>query len=405
MLGVKAATLYTYVSRGWVERRASGQGRENVYARRDIERLCRRRDARSGHAPAAAQALQWGPPVLETAISDVRHGELSLRGRPLSRLVDELGSFEAWVAWLWRGDDTQAANLVPEARDPATTPSTVTGAYPTASDGGGRRPAAPVLTDLARQMLTLGTGDGDAHELGPAREHERGRAAMRLLVRVPPRTAAPLWLPVSEAPQHAVARRLCARFGETRAEAVAAVDLALRLIAEHGLAASTFATRVTASTGAGLYASVAAGLCACDGPRHGGACRTMEERGAQLASPADARDWVRDRLRAREAVPGFGHPLYPDGDPRGAALIEAATSLGDSPRLDVLEAVRLEMATAGYPMPSVDFALASLTAALDWPVGAATWLFGVGRCAGWVAHVVEQRGSEAILRPRARYGG
>ncbi len=391
LLGVKAATLYTYVSRGWVERRASGRGRENVYARRDIERLCRRRDARSGHAPAAAQALRWGPPVLDTTISDVRNGTLSLRGRSVEELTEQLTSFEAWVAWLWKADSDRVANLVPESF------AGVPKSYP--------NPAAPVLTDLARQMLTLQAGDRDEDQLGPAREHARGRAAIRLLVRVPPRTEAPLWVTAGEATEHAVARRVCARFGETREAAIATVDLALRMIAEHGLAASTFATRVTASTGAGLYASLAAGLCACDGPRHGGACRTLEQLSERLVDRAAAREHVRDRLRARQSVPGFGHPLYPDGDPRGAAVVAAAAALGGGRRFEALEAIRHEMAAAGYPMPSIDFGLATLTAALGWPVGAATWVFGVGRCAGWVAHVVEQRGSEAILRPRARFGG
>lgn len=79
-LGVKRATLYTYVSRGWLQRRASGRGRRNLYLRADVERLCQRRDARAGHAATAAGALRWGEPVIRSRVSELSEGRIRYRG-------------------------------------------------------------------------------------------------------------------------------------------------------------------------------------------------------------------------------------------------------------------------------------------------------------------------------------
>src|SRR5690349_18223397 len=82
LLGVKPATLYSYVSRGLVRAVLPGRGRTRLYVADDVARLATRSAARRGHGPVAAGALRWGEPVLESAITSVAGGVLAYRGRP-----------------------------------------------------------------------------------------------------------------------------------------------------------------------------------------------------------------------------------------------------------------------------------------------------------------------------------
>jgi len=125
------------------------------------------------------------------------------------------------------------------------------------------------------------------------------------------------------------------------------------------------------------------------------AVRTFAAEAAQLG-PAQA---IANRLAEDRALPGFGHPLYPDGDPRAAALL----SRFDPPReLAALQAaVRQETGLA----PNVDFALVAACEALKLQLDAPFAVFAVARCAGWIAHAIEQGQTDALIRPRARYVG
>jgi citrate synthase len=174
----------------------------------------------------------------------------------------------------------------------------------------------------------------------------------------------------------------------------------LVLLADHELNASTFAARVVVSTGASLAAGTLAGLAALGGPRHGGAALAVrvlaEDVGAEGEGAVTA---LREWLGEGRGVPGFGHPLYPDGDVRAKALLE---------RFDVPPAYmalrRAALEVAGEE-PNVDFALAAIAARYRLPADAPTVLFALGRSVGWLAHMQEQAASGAVIRPRARYVG
>ena len=171
---------------------------------------------------------------------------------------------------------------------------------------------------------------------------------------------------------------------------------ALVLLADHELNASTFAARVAASTGASLAASVLAGLAALSGPYHGRMAERVEAfaAGAAKAGPARALARWGDR-----PVPGFGHALYPDGDPRAEALLAAFET---PPPLAALR--RLVEGETGVKA-NVDFALVAMRQALDLPTEAPFALFAAARTAGWLAHAIEQVETGALIRPRARYVG
>jgi citrate synthase len=179
--------------------------------------------------------------------------------------------------------------------------------------------------------------------------------------------------------------------------------------ADHELNASTFAARVAASAGADLYACVGAALATVSGPRHGGACDRVEALVAEAGSPRRAAAVVHERARRGEAIPGFGHTLYPDGDPRARPLFASAAALGRGrapmQRVQTVLALVDAVGEARRELPSVECGLVAVTAALELPPGSAAALFALGRAAGWIAHALEQRAAGYLLRPRARYIG
>jgi citrate synthase len=181
---------------------------------------------------------------------------------------------------------------------------------------------------------------------------------------------------------------------------------ALVLSADHELNVSSFTARSVASAGSHPYAVVTAALSALEGPRHGGASARAE---SMLASMRHARTLdaaMAARLRRGEAVDGFGHPLYHDGDPRAQTLLNL---LEDSYRTSteyrfVAEFTRIA-AEVTRERPNIDFGLAAVARVLDLPPGAPLVIFAIGRSAGWIGHAIEQYATGQLIRPRARYVG
>jgi citrate synthase len=364
-LGVRPQTLYAYVSRGRIESRADAvDPRKSLYSADDIERLRKRKARGRKAAHVAEDAIAWGEPVLASAITTVRDGRLYYRGRDATQLAST-ESLES-VARLLRGGDGAAL----KQRPPIVLPDA---------------PTARVRAFLA--LAARAASDGPA----------RGRATLALAAEAAgllDHFADAVAGEVGEGPIHT---RLARAWGADAAGAEA-IRMTLVLLADHELNASTFAARVTASTGAALAASVLAGLSALSGPLHGGMAARVETFIAE-AGRAGAEAAVSARLAQGLRLPGFGHPLYPGGDPRARALIEAF-----SPP-PVFEAVRLAGETMTGEAPNVDFALTALVMALGLPGDAAFLLFAIGRCAGWLAHALEQLQTGGLIRPRARYSG
>ncbi|HKA56780.1 MAG TPA: citrate/2-methylcitrate synthase, partial [Candidatus Binatia bacterium] len=126
----------------------------------------------------------------------------------------------------------------------------------------------------------------------------------------------------------------------------------------------------------------------------------------EVGTPRHAPTAIADRLKRGEQLPGFGHRLYPDGDPRGKALLElVARTYPDSPATALAHAVIEQARRVIGEAPTVDFALAVLARALRLPPGVAPALFALGRTIGWIGHAIEQYQLEQLIRPRARYVG
>jgi citrate synthase len=352
-LGIRPASLYSYVSRGLVRSFASPDDpRQRLYAADDVEALVERRVRFRRPAAAAATALDWGLPVLETSITQIEDGRLFYRGRDAVALAEEASFEEA------------AELLIGRPLKPGSALRSLA-----------RRQLGEMSDFLGRAVGLLATMRGDASD--PA-------AILRVMAFAGSGTRPGVSL------QHHLARAW--GLGEPGQDAI---RRALVLFADHELSTSAFAVRVVASTGARLAEAVIAGLAALSGPRHGGATervRALFEGAARLGGAKR----LADAMRPEGSLIGFQHPLYPNGDPRARALIDRLPlRAGDARILD-------DLAAAGG-RPSIDVALVLLERSFGLPKGAAFILFAVGRTAGWLAHALEQQAQGTLIRPRARY--
>ena len=395
LLGVKPQTLYAYVSRGLLRSRSAAHGRARRYAAEDVQRLKSRSDARRGHTAVAAAALDWGAPVLDSALTRIDEYGPHYRGRSAAALAQKGMSFESVCEWLWTG-----AGVVPQ-QEPL--PGTLRNALGRCAQvvPKGTTP----MSVLSLLLPIAGACDADCHAAGVDNECARARALLRAMA-----AALQLGRRANAAePRRGerLAELACRALGASPNVAHArALEQALVLSADHELNVSTFAVRVTASSGADLYACIGAGLFALSGPWHGGVCDRIEALVRACARPSQARALIRERARLGEYTAGFGHPLYPAGDPRGAMLLRRAYKLAPrSPQLAVMRAIADCMREDRQPGPTLDFGLVAMSAALGLAPGAASALFALGRSAGWVAHALEQRTQHKLLRPRARYTG
>ncbi len=371
LLGVKRETLYAYASRGLLTRVPIGPGRASGYLRADVDRLKARSAARAGHGAVASGALRWGEPVLDSAITriDPMRGPI-YRGTSAVELAESDACFEEVANLLWQ-------SALPAPWTPAR---------------GGRSPRPMTLAGLARSIVAFGFGD--PARAGASREADLDRAS-RLVAALA--GAGGHAVSVSGALLSAIGGR------GPRAKGARALNRALVLAADHELNVSTFAARIAASAGADVYACMTAAIAALSGPLHGGESDRVEALVREAGTPSGARAAVFGRTQRGERLPGFGHPLYPDGDPRGRVLLEAARAL--APRATrTVDAIVREARRLLRLEPNLDVGLVALAHALGAP-GSGSVIFALGRCAGWTAHILEQREAGFLLRPRARYAG
>ena len=384
-LGISAATLYAYVSRGLIRSEADN-GRSRRYLADDVRRLKERKRQRQDPARVAEGALHWGTPVLESGITRISGGRFYYRGRDVLSLAAE-NTIEQVASLIWTGDISGEADIFQGV-------SVLPASFDIASES--LRSLAPV--GLFQALLPLAAvGDAASYDLRPLSVARTGVRILRFLTAV---------AAGGDALEGGVSRTLQRAWTPLLPEAVALLDAALILCADHELPVSTFAARCVASSGATPYAVATAGLAAVQGVKHGGAIELTETFLGEVEASGDARGVIAGRLRRGERVPGFGHSLYPEGDPRGAALLGLVEKvLPQSPSVGLSGEVAREAHNLIGERPTVDFGLATLARALELPSGSAVALFALGRTVGWIGHAIEQYESDAIIRPRARYVG
>jgi citrate synthase len=400
MLGIRPATLYAYVSRGLLRSESDPGRRASRYPAEDVEALLQRIEGRRDPPGVARAALDFGVPVLDSRLTLIAGGRLYYRGHDVESLARRGASLETVAALLWLGD------LAAPLPSPALWRlAALADLEPHLAASRAWRPFARLQTWLPLAMAE----DPAAFDLRPSAVVATGAWLLQLLAHLAAGTT-------PSAPNvDSAASILALRWGGRGV--VPLLDAAMVLSAAHELNVSAFTARCVASAAAPPHAAVIAALAALGGARHGGHCDRVEALFAEVAAAVDAaaagaepdagvRAILAGRLRRGEEIPGFGHPLYPDGDPRGRLLLElAAAHRPASPRTRLATS----LAAAGRELlgehPNLDFGLVALAAALDLPPGAALALFALGRTAGWIAHALEQYADPRLIRPRARYVG
>ncbi|KCZ97233.1 citrate synthase family protein [Hyphomonas polymorpha PS728] len=364
LLGVKPQTLYAYVSRGLIASRPDADDpRASLYSAADIETLLKRRRSGRGREAIARAAISWGEPVMQTAITTVRRGKLIYRGRDAVRLAAE-ATLEETAALLWD------AGPLPAQRAAETRPATLCG-------------KAGALEFLAARAAT----DPPSFGRGPAALANEGASLLSGFCNA-----------ITGTGGRGFFHQRLARHWDLSPGGTDMLRRALVLVADHELNPSTFAARVAASTGAPLAACALAGCATLTGPLHGEAsARALAYLKRALEAGPDAA--LTDISARGQHIPAMGHALYPEGDPRAAALLRWM-----KPGPELRRAIRSAEAAAG-DAANIDMALAALTVQLNLPDDAPFLIFASGRMAGWIAHAMEQRASNRIIRPRANYTG
>jgi len=369
-LGVSRATLYAYVSRGWIRSYVVPGRRSREYSREDIERLVAQARGRRDPLGVARHALAFdGLPVLGSSLSLIEAGRLFYRGQDVVQL-SRTARFEDVAALLWDGECCLPARGEPP---PAHARRAL-----------GRKDfAAAALAHLVGLQPTNASLEPGAVRAAGARVLvELAALASRF-----ERCDGPL------------AARLAQAFGARGPRARRAIDAALILCADHELNASAFAARVVAGAGASPFMALAAAMAALSGQRHGGTTLAVRRLLDEPGAPSEV---IARALRDGQVLPGFGHPLYPSGDPRAARLLELCR-VGRARRH--AEAFADAARSSLGLLPNVDFGLVALARSYALPEAAPFILFAVGRSAGWVGHILEQYATGQLIRPRARYVG
>jgi citrate synthase len=368
-LGVRPQTLYANVSRGRIRAKPDpADVRRSLYNGNDIARLAERRAGRRPAETVAAQAIGWGEPVLASGISTIADGRLWYRGRDAIALA-ESATLEEVAGHLW-----QTSPVRFHAGAKAAAKTTMSGT-----------PIGRLLAAAAERAAL----DPPSRGRAPAVLKAEAETLFDTLLSASLGTVTGrLDLPVHT--------RLATAWRKPRAEDI--LRRTLVLLADHELNASTFAVRVAASTGASLSAGLLVGLATLSGPLHGGASRALSSLFA-AARRAGADAAVRDWIARGEPLPAFGHPLYPQGDPRAVALMRHCKLSG------MVQAVRTAAEDLTGEPPNVDFALAAVADSYALPRDAPFVMFALSRSVGWIAHALEQTATGQLIRPRARYVG
>jgi citrate synthase len=371
-LGVKPETVYAYVSRGQLTSRRDPSGRGSTFDPKEVDALVRRARREPSAGSDATQRISTGITLIDT-------DRYYYRGVDATELARGF-RYEEVADWLWTGTLRAGTRLTAPAEPLAAARRAV-----------GALPAHAGTTDQLR-VAAIAAAVADPLRFDLSRDAVLGtaRALIPTLVDA---------LPVlggdgAAAQDGIIAARLWPRLtAEPPAEAgLRALDIALSLMIDHDLAASTLAVRVAASV---------------DGQLHGAASGLAHRMLTEVLDRGSAAAVVSDHLRAGRRVPGLGHPLYPRQDPRAEALFEALTAVPGT-EAAVAAAREVEATTARHVElhANVDLALAALSVASGMRQDAGETVFAVARTAGWIAHALEEYEERPLrMRPSGHYNG
>lgn len=390
-LGIRRATLYAYVSRGLIRSEQTvSTRRERRYYREDVLKLKEAREQRRHPARVATRALHWGAPVLDSQLTLIADGKLYYRGHNVLELASQY-SLEAVATLLWTGDLENSAVLFSRAKE--------------VEMGKGqaifsRESGIPMIEKFQVGLAIAGLGDPAAYDFRPLLVGQTGARILALMTSIATGNRP------SNPTDADIAQSLQKGWSPGNPRAVGLFRTALVLCADHELNISSFTARCAASAGATPYAAITAALSALQGTRHGGETRKVEALFREIGKVENVGRILANRLKRGDRLPGFGHVLYPDGDPRGRMLVETVASAYPRSRHVLLgKAISARVLDLVGEYPTIDFGLVLLARTLGLAEDSPLVLFALGRTVGWIAHIIEQYQEIELIRPRARYTG
>jgi len=364
-LNVQPQTIYAYVSRGKLEAMTDPQdSRKSLYRFEDVNGLVKRKQAGRKHQTLAANTLFGSEPSIPTELSTFHRGSLYYRGQNAIEL-SRTSTLEDTATLMWD----------------AGVPVSFEFHQSKVNGKPGRANAFALLADLAAAgHSTHGRQKSVLHE-----------EAQNLVALVGEAFGAKY---VEGAPLHM-------RFAKAWRQPLHVANLlrtAMVLLTDHELTSSAFATRIAASTGASLPACLLTGLTTLSGPLHGDASGRVSALFGEVLRLGE--DHVVDRyLSSALPIAGFGHHIYPDGDPRAAVLLRMI-----EPTPEIARFIERVTKLTGM-QPNIDIALAAMVVKYKLPSDAAFGLFATSRSVGLIAHCIEQLNVPQVIRPRGRYTG
>jgi citrate synthase len=385
-LGIKQATLYSYVSRGLLQAHRPRDGRTSLFHPEEVERL-RTRPGR-GARPELS---------IPSAVTLLRPDGLYYRGVD-AILLAATRSYEQAAALLWHGSSQDS--------HPWHAPDAAIQAGAAAQRALTHDPLP--LERLQAAVAAIATTDPLRFDVTPAAVRRLAPGLITSMVAsLHPSSQEPDTRLQGTTATRSLACNLAAQLsGKPPAAALTRVlNATLVLLADHELAASTVAVRIAAATRSPVYACVAAGLGVLQGPLHGGTSLRAEDLLAQIQSPAKAEAVIRAHLSRGDPLWGFGHPLYENGDPRAAMLLPLILGSAPARKRKTVEALLAFAAGNSLAPPTIDLALGALAHCWSLTRGSGQAIFAISRTAGWIAHAIEEYERKASYRIRAAYTG
>ena len=190
---------------------------------------------------------------------------------------------------------------------------------------------------------------------------------------------------------------------------VDAFNRSMILYAEHSFNASTFTARVITSTLSDLYSAVVGAIGALKGPLHGGANEAVLHIFDEIGDASNVVPWLDDALANKRKIMGFGHRVYKRGDsrvPTMKAALDTLVEFYDRPDVaDLYLTLESEFVSRKGIYPNLDYPSGPAYNLMGFDTLTFTPLFVAARIVGWTAHIIEQQGSNALIRPLSAYDG
>ena len=393
-LRVKIDTVYAYVSRGLLVNRRAEQGGV-TFDPLEVELFAETRK-RSGRLDSTAPGMSGRPlMVLNSSLTLIDGDELYFRGVSAAKLARTM-TFDEAVKWLWSSNDSND-DLDSGFR---SRPEIITAIRDSAHNFG---PSARFIDRLKIAVMVAATWDPARGSIGPAAVRDAGWQMISTMVDS---------LPVlgdEGTAESSLAGRLWSRLSvhTPTTEEITLLNSTLVLCLDHDLAISTMAARVTASARADPYSALTAALSTFDSPMHGAASLAaidMVQEAMETGHPEMA---ISRQIHDRNMIPGFGHMVYENCDPRARFLLNTMTHIPSFHQpLHAANRLTAVVAERTNRPANLDLALAVLVIGADMHREAGELIFALGRTAGWIAHMIDEYKQLPLrLRPEARYTG